>query len=858
MPACKSTCKLTDFGVSRLPGGGVLLGGSRPWQAPECSRGAFFKIEEAKSTDIYSFGMLLWRVVLDGDPFKLLGDFEGPTSRERRDRRNEAIARLKEEDQLVQHVCHSLALSEHFTHTQLEMLCEVISITLIKDSSQRELDITRLIRLLSKDQWYEARHPVSPARIPVDIDASFLDLEKWWHEFSRISPVVHCLIAAGLLESIHGSPDEEEKELEEHRVSASYQLALCYANGTGVPFSPESCLQWLAFAANNGSEKAYHAHQKIAEGLEVRPVAFVNPWNQSSTAANPDSPFESISHDEAGSDSSATAQQAAGRNSLEDRGLDNAETTFLGAAQSCQYEALTRLLASDTKPTVSEDGVSPLHFASSWDTSQACTLVPALIKAGVDVDALAQRGPTVGGTPLMWSVHGDHIEHSQLLLAHGANPLVALEDGENALIFAASHHCSSHLRLLLTHSQPTLVKDQFQNILVAALGGVSRFKRLFRHGIRWKIAAEETLKLLRDWDLLYNGADHYERALLRSLSSNARNAYARMNTDVQMASIHASRIDHSLLGDLLRESVLNYDKGLFDALLDYDVPTDGTFKHHKTLLHLCAKIPDHSVAASDFAPSLLKRGGDIHARDSHGITPWMDAILERKWDLADMYMKAGADPLATDNDGFNVMGLCIRAVNVGSIKYLLKYCAKASAFQEHSFLVNEKAQISALQLAASLPLPRAHGMKLEVLGVFHNIFATFGLQSWQRRFRSNGLLPTLVPNATALDIAAALGNVYAVKNLVKKGAHEDGDGPQAVRHARAALDRSRAPQDSMERKNLNRCIFIIEEWDQDAQGVRKKAEDWTNMRTMDESHVPMSWEMVVFDYKSRKGIQTEE
>lgn len=116
-------CKLTDFGVSRHPDGGVSLGGSRPWQAPECSRGAYFRIEAAKRTDIYSFGMLLWRVMFDGDPFKLLEgskQFEGKTDKERRNKRNEAVAALKTDDRLVQHVYESLAVSEKFDRYQIE------------------------------------------------------------------------------------------------------------------------------------------------------------------------------------------------------------------------------------------------------------------------------------------------------------------------------------------------------------------------------------------------------------------------------------------------------------------------------------------------------------------------------------------------------------------------------------------------------------------------------------------------------------------------------------------------------------------------------------------------------------------
>ena len=35
-------------------------------------------------------------------------------------------------------------------------------------------------------------------------------------------------------------------------------------------------------------------------------------------------------------------------------------------------------------------------------------------------------------------------------------------------------------------------------------------------------------------------------------------------------------------------------------------------------------------------------------------------------------------------------------------------------------------------------------------------------------------------------------------------------------------------------------------------------DDWTNLRTIDESKVNSSWEIVVWTYKSRKGLYKED
>ena len=227
----------------------------------------------------------------------------------------------------------------------------------------------------------------------------------------------------------------------------------------------------------------------------------------------------------------------------------------------------------------------------------------------------------------------------------------------------------------------------------------------------------------------------------------------------------------------------------------------------------------------------------------------MEAVLERKWDLADLLMRRGAEPLVTNTTGYNVLGLCIYAINLGSLKYLMKYCAKKEAFHEHSFIVHPDRNISALQLAAMLPMPRSHGMKIEVLGTFLTVMTNYAQQPWQLTFRSDGI----IPNANALDIAVSKGNVHAVKNLVKKGAHKAAsDRDSALRLAKTKLDAT--SDDAMMTRNLERCIFIIENWDDDAKQTRKQADDWTNMRTIDESHVKSSWDIVIWGYKARPGI----
>ena len=80
-----------------------------------------------------------------------------------------------------------------------------------------------------------------------------------------------------------------------------------------------------------------------------------------------------------------------------------------------------------------------------------------------------------------------------------------------------------------------------------------------------------------------------------------------------------------------------------------------------------------------------------------------------------------------------------------------------------------------------------------------------------------------------------------MKHLLIKGAHRF---PQNRASALAwANSKLSAATDPLQRKR-----------EDESKNARQLADDWMNMRTIDEEYVNSSWEIVAFDYRSRKGV----
>ena len=154
------TVKVADFGYSTLTAGEsekILLPKSRPWNAPEHHFGEF-KVQEAKKTDVYSFGMLcLW--ILFGnclsnfqqttaDGVTELISFDIPFFRGR----PTPLERLKNEDRLEDIAIHLLGSTPglNVNSEYTIRLKEFFSLTLPHNPGKRTCNLERVIGLLSR------------------------------------------------------------------------------------------------------------------------------------------------------------------------------------------------------------------------------------------------------------------------------------------------------------------------------------------------------------------------------------------------------------------------------------------------------------------------------------------------------------------------------------------------------------------------------------------------------------------------------------------------------------------------------------------------------------------------------------
>lgn len=114
--------------------------------------------------------------------------------------------------------------------------------------------------------------------------------------------------------------------------------------------------------------------------------------------------------------------------------------------------------------------------------------------------------------------------------------------------------------------------------------------------------------------------------------------------------------DPQTLAEILYRDVMAADPSRVDVIFSLNT-TAGTFLQMETknsALHLLAYRTEQSGhKIDDMARKLIAHGGDVNARNLKGETP-LHVAASRGWrtSLISILLEAGADPLATSNEGF--------------------------------------------------------------------------------------------------------------------------------------------------------------------------------------------------------------
>ncbi|KAI2999946.1 hypothetical protein CBS147346_7306 [Aspergillus niger] len=266
-PHRKYQAKVSDFGSSMVEDSllnSVYVGGTRPWKAPE-TKSPVSK-ESLKATDVYSFGLLLWRLATDGkDPFRFWTflDLHGEPY-------YQTLELLKENDQPVIQSSLDIWFIPYLIEKQKSRRDQVNAKSTVpsgQDEKVSQKDYTDLLDILDSMQS-------CPDMIESRPWAFFL-----WTQQDRF----YGTISAALLECLSFDPEKRSldnaldalqrhpKESSSHDATGQANGADCFAvasfciNAYGTDYNPKKGMNLLM----EGSKKMRGAHLPMAYAYRV-------------------------------------------------------------------------------------------------------------------------------------------------------------------------------------------------------------------------------------------------------------------------------------------------------------------------------------------------------------------------------------------------------------------------------------------------------------------------------------------------------------------------------------------------------------------------------------------------------------
>ncbi|KAH0541257.1 hypothetical protein FGG08_004262 [Glutinoglossum americanum] len=437
-------------------------------------------------------------------------------------------------------------------------------------------------------------------------------------------------------------------------------------------------------------------------------------------------------------------------------------------------EATTHLLGRGAKPFANNEGITPLHWLSQFPHDSIEAILGMLLKCGADLDA-ASAGTGIcslhpanwlpPGTPLSWAVAARRKDIVTLLLSHQADPL--LPAYKSALAIAANYHENEILELLLDHLTTTARSatsdSQELSLLGMAIKSIPLTDRIIRHGEAYKTAAALTIGLLvsRGYDV---AAQVIHGATSSGLRYSILNDHSESNMDIMQCLLENGGSAPEVLEledptDFLPPihcAMSNAARHLFRILMEHGADVNHAAGVRKyTCLHACSRSdPDDSLY---FARELLEGHAlavvpELEAGDIDGATPFMLACRFQRVELAKYLLSKGANPYATDNEGYTVTSYCLSKSSFTSLCEILPDLA------DHNFICHPGMGVTALHHLTEWD----EVTEPDALILLNEIFSHCAPDLVN--------MPTLLNGRTALFSAVRRGNVKMAKLLLEHGA----------------------------------------------------------------------------------------
>ena len=438
-------------------------------------------------------------------------------------------------------------------------------------------------------------------------------------------------------------------------------------------------------------------------------------------------------------------------------------TPLLLACSRAQTESVRLLLKAKTDLDMTyADGDSCIHAAIAGDCSKE--IIQEIIDYGADVNGVNKRGRTA----LLFSCFYRQMDSVKILLAAGADPTIADEEGFTCLHAAVDGRCNTEtLQALIDYGAHVDAKRK---------DGTNALMRACRTG------QSEVVKFL-----LEAGAD-----------VNITNANG--NTTLHVA----------IIGDCSNETLEN--------IIQQGVAVNAISNRSKTaLIHACESAKTESVklllkkgadpnisddkgntslhatvsgrCTDNALKDLISHGAYLDAQNKSGRTALWLACSYKKQNSIKILLTAGSNPNIADNDGYTSLHAatgCKKKI----IKAIIDHGTHVNARSKNNMTAlmmacekrNEDA-INVLLAAGSNPNIAWNGLTCLHTAVFRDCSKEALQAIISHRVDMNR---TNEKNVTALMVACRRGNLDAVNEFLNAGADptiEDGLGATWIHHA---------------------------------------------------------------------------